>query len=298
MNAAPDETPQVAAAYEHCEELTRRAASNFYWGFRLLGHERRRALSAVYAFCRSADDIADEPGMATDPRRLLDAWRAELERVYAGTPRRPIGVALADAVQRFGIPRQHFDAIVAGVEMDLGRDRYEQWDDDLERYCYAVASAVGLIAIEIFGYRNPSARDYAIQLGLAFQLTNILRDVGEDARRGRIYLPQADLRRFGCTDADILAGRSTPEFRALMAFECARAGEHYGRASFLLAEEDRQSLAAAEAMRLIYGQLLRRIVVRHYDVFGENIRLTRSEKAGLAAAAWVRPHLDFLQRLP
>jgi len=289
---------EVAAAYDHCEALTRRAASNFYWGFRLLPPERRRALSAVYAFCRSADDIADEPGMAADPRRLLDAWRDELERVHAGRPRRPIGVALADAVHRFGIPREHFDAIVAGVEMDLSRDRYERWEGDLERYCYAVASAVGLIAIEIFGYRNPSARDYAVQLGLAFQLTNILRDVGEDAGRGRIYLPLDELRRFGCAEGDVLAGRSTPEFRALMAFECARAGECYGRASFLLAEEDRQSLAPAEAMRLIYGQLLRRIVVQHYDVFGPKIRLTRSEKAGLAAVAWVRPHLDFLQRLP
>jgi phytoene synthase len=282
----------LAAAYDHCETLTRRASSNFYWGFRLLPHDRRRALCAVYAFCRAADDIVDGP--TTDPRGLLARWRAELEAVYAGRPRHPIGVALRDAVERFAIPRGHFEAVISGVEMDLDRDRYETWERDLEEYCYRVASAVGLVCIEVFGYRNPSARQYAVELGLAFQLTNILRDVPDDARRGRIYLPRADLRRFGCREEDVLVGHCTDAFRQVMAFECARAGEHYGRARFLLAEEDRQSLAPAEAMRLIYEQLLRRILYRNYDVFGPKVRLTRPEKAGLAVAAWVRPHLRFL----
>src|SRR5882762_465498 len=287
----------LAAAYEHCEAVTRRASSNFYWGFRLLPHDRRRALCAVYAFCRAADDIADEPGAATDhvadSGRLLDRWREELARVYAGRPRHPIGVALADAVERFGLAREHFEAVIAGVEMDFSHDRYESWEEDLEEYCYRVAGAVGLVCIQVFGYRNPSARQYAVELGLAFQLTNILRDVAEDAQRGRIYLPRADLRRFGCREEDVLVGHCTEAFRQVMAFECARAGEHYGRARFLLAEEDRQSLAPAEAMRLIYEQLLRRIMFRQYDVFGPKIRLTRPEKAGLAVAAWVRPHLSF-----
>ena len=287
----------LASAYEHCEAVTRRASSNFYWGFRLLPHDRRRALCAVYAFCRAADDIADEPGAtadpAADPGPLLERWREELERVYAGTPRHPIGVALADTVERFAIEREHFQAVIAGVEMDLSRDRYETWENDLEDYCYRVAGAVGLVCIQVFGYRNPSAKQYAIELGLAFQLTNILRDVADDAQRGRIYLPRADLRRFGCREEDVLVGHCTEAFRNVMAFECARAGEHYGRARFLLAEEDRQSLAPAEAMRLIYEQLLRRIMFRHYDVFGPKVRLTRPEKAGLAVAAWVRPHLSF-----
>jgi phytoene synthase len=287
----------VDAAYDRCEAITRGAHSNFYWGFRLLPHERRRALCAVYAFCRAADDIADEPGVGKDPARMLDRWREELAGVYAGTPRHQIGVALADTVGRFGIPHEHFEAVVAGVELDLTRDRYENWKDDLARYCYGVAGAVGLIAIEIFGYRNPSAREYAVSLGLAFQLTNILRDVAEDAQRGRIYLPLADLRRFGCREEDVLARRMTEEFRQVMAFECARAGEYYGRARFSLAEEDRQTMAAAEAMRLIYEQLLRRLMFVRYEVFGEKIRLTRPEKAGLAVAAWVRPHLSFLYRL-
>jgi 15-cis-phytoene synthase len=289
-------TPRATAAYAHCEDLTRRAASNFAWAFRLLPHDRRRALAAVYAFCRAADDIVDEPGAARDPVHLLERWRDELDAAFAGRPRHPIGVALADAIERFGLPRQHFEAVIAGVEMDLQRDRYETWED-LSEYCYRVAAAVGLICIEIFGYENPSARQYAVHLGLAFQLTNILRDVGEDGRRGRIYVPRADLRYFDCPEEDLLAGRMTEALRQVMAFECARAGEHYGRARFLLAEEDRQSLAAAEAMRLIYEQLLRRILFRRYDVFGPKVRLTRPEKAGLAVAAWVRPHLRFLYRL-
>jgi 15-cis-phytoene synthase len=284
----------VSGAYEHCEMLTRRASSNFYWGFRLLPHDRRRALCAVYAFCRAADDLADEPGRDTDPRRLLAHWREELERAYAGRPVHPVGVALADTVARFAIPREHFDAVIAGVEMDLDRDRYETWEGDLEQYCYRVAGAVGLVCIEIFGYRDASARQYAVELGLAFQLTNILRDVADDAQRGRIYLPRADLKRFGCREEDVLVGHCTDAFRQVMAFESARAGEHYGRARFLLAEEDRQSLAPAEAMRLIYEQLLRRIMLRHYDVFGPKVRLTRPEKAGLAVAAWMRPHLRVL----
>ncbi|MFN8543905.1 MAG: presqualene diphosphate synthase HpnD [Candidatus Binatia bacterium] len=287
----------VEAAYEHCEALTRAAHSNFYWGFRLLPHDRRLALCAVYAFCRAADDIADEPGVGREPARLLARWREELAAAYAGRPQHPIGVALADTVERFHVPREHFEAVIAGVEMDLTRDRYDTWKDDLARYCYGVAGAVGLIAIELFGYRNPSAQEYAVSLGLAFQLTNILRDVAEDATRGRIYLPRADLARFGAREEDLLAGRMTEEIRHVLAFECARAGEYYGRARFSLAEEDRQSLAPAEAMRMIYEQLLRRVMFRRYDVFGAKVRLTRPEKAGLAVAAWVRPHLAFLYRI-
>jgi phytoene synthase len=171
------------------------------------------------------------------------------------------------------------------------------WDGDLSDYCYRVASAVGLIAIEIFGYSNPSARDYAVNLGIAFQLTNILRDVAEDGARGRIYLPREDFERFGCREEDVLAGRYTEPFRLLMQHECSRAGEYYGRARFSLAEEDRAPLAAAEAMRLIYEQLLRRVMFRRYDVFGPKVRLTSAEKAALAIAAWARPHLSFLYRI-
>src|SRR5206468_12404526 len=152
------------AAYEYCADVTRRASSNFYWGFRLLTPERRRSLCAVYAFCRAADDIADEPGAARDPAALLARWRDELDAVYAGRPRHQIGVALADTVERFHIPREHFEAVIAGVEMDLTRDRYATWEEDLAPYCYGVAGAVGLIALEIFGCQNRSARQYARHL--------------------------------------------------------------------------------------------------------------------------------------
>jgi phytoene synthase len=297
MTATAPARPSVEAAYEHCAAVTRRAHSNFYWGFRLLPTERRRGLTAVYAFCRAADDMADDPGMRTDPVRMIARWRDELHAAYAGRPTHPIGVALADTVARFAVPCAHFDAVVDGVEMDLRRTRYERWQGDLDEYCYRVASAVGLIAIEIFGYTNPSARDYAVNLGRAFQLTNILRDVAEDAARGRIYLPLEDLARFECPETDVLEGRCTEPFRRLMAFECARAGEYYGRARFSLAEEDRPSLAAAEAMRLIYEQLLRRVMFRRYDVFGPRVQLTRAEKAALAIAAWARPHLSFFYRI-
>ena len=297
MTATAHALPSLEAAYEHCAAVTRRAHSNFYWGFRLLPTERRRGLTAVYAFCRAADDMADDPSMRTDPVRMIARWREELHAAYAGHPTHPIGVALADTVSRFAVPRAHFDAVVDGVEMDLRRTRYDRWDGELAEYCYRVASAVGLIAIEIFGYTNSSARDYAVNLGRAFQLTNILRDVAEDAARGRIYLPLEDLARFGCAEADVLEGRCTEPFRRLMAFECARAGEYYGRARFSLAEEDRPSLAAAEAMRLIYEQLLRRVMFRRYDVFGPRVQLTRAEKAALAIAAWARPHLSFFYRI-
>jgi 15-cis-phytoene synthase len=288
----------LAAAYDHCEAVTRRASSNFYWGFRLLPHDRRRALCAVYAFCRSADDIADEPGATKDPRRVLARWREELGAVYGGRPRHPIALALADTIERFAIPREHFDAVISGVEMDLERDRYETWEGDLEQYCYRVAGAVGLVCIEIFGYRNPSARQYAIELGLAFQLTNILRDVLEDGARGRLYLPLDDLRQFDCSEDEVLAGRYTPQLAALLAFECGRARAYYLRAAGALAAEDRSSLATAEAMRRIYERLLDRIEARRFDVFGPRVALKSYEKVALAASGFWRSQLRGMHLRP
>lgn len=279
-------------AYEYCQQITRRSSSNFYYAFRLLTPERRAALYAVYAFCRFVDDIADDAGRR-DPVTLLARWRQELGHAYAGTPTHPIGYALTDAVSRFHLPQAHFLDLIAGVEMDLRQRRYASFDE-LYTYCYRVASTVGLLCIEIFGYQQPSARAYAVDLGIAFQLTNILRDVLEDARRGRIYLPLEDLRRFDCTEADLLSGRYSPRVGALMAFECGRARAYYLRARGALAAEDRGSLAAAEAMRSIYERLLDRIEARHFDVFGPKVTLPRYEKLTLALAAWGRSQLAFL----
>jgi len=279
-------------AYAYCQTVTRRSSSNFYYAFRLLTPERREALYAVYAFCRFVDDVADDQNRR-DPAALLARWHEELELVYGGAPTHPISYALADAVRRFRLPQEYFLDLTRGVEMDLTHRRYATFDE-LYQYCYRVASVVGLLCIEIFGYQRPSAREYAVDLGIAFQLTNILRDVLEDARRGRIYLPLEDLRRFDCTEAELLSGRYSPRVGALMAFECGRARAYYLRARGALAPEDRGSLAAAEAMRSIYERLLDRIEARHFDVFGPKVTLPRYEKVTLALAAWGRSQLALL----
>jgi len=278
----------VRAGYEACRAAVRASGSSFLPAFRLLPQDRRDALCAVYAFCRHVDDIADgDEANGGDPGHLLARWRGELDEVYGGSPTRPISVALADAARRFALPKGLFLEVLAGVEMDLSRSRYETIDE-LEQYCYRVASAVGLLCIEIFGYANPSARDYARDLGLAFQLTNILRDVAEDAERGRIYLPREDLVRFGVREEDLLAGRYSARLAALMAFECGRARAYYLRARGALASEDRRSLGAAEVMRLIYERLLDRIESRNFDVFATRITLPSYEKLTLALAGWGR----------
>lgn len=284
--------PSVRAARAYCAAVTRRSGTSFATAFRLLDPERRAALYAVYAFCRFVDDVADDDARH-DPAGLLARWREELDHIYGGTPTHPIGVALADAVRRFSLDRRHFDDLIRGVETDLERHRYETFDA-LAEYCYRVASTVGLLCIEIFGYAHASACDYARDLGIAFQLTNILRDVLEDARRGRIYLPLDDLERFDVDEKELLAGRYSPRLGALLAFECGRARAYYLRAQGALAAEDRASLAAAEAMRRIYERLLDRIEERRFDVFGARITLARREKVALTLRAWLRGHLPML----
>lgn len=274
----------LAQDYARCADITRRSSSNFYYAFMLLPAERRRALNAVYAFCRFIDDIADDETI-TEPAVMLARWRDELHRVFAGTPTRAVGRALADNVDRFGIQRKYFDEIIDGVEMDLTRRRYESFDE-LDLYCRRVASAVGLICIEIFGYRNSATRTYAEKLGLAFQLTNIIRDVHEDASRGRIYLPLEDLRRFEVTETEVLEGVYSDRFRRLMAFEAERAREFYRSAAAVLPREDRRSMLSAEAMRLIYSALLEQIIRSDYRVFGRRHRLSTPRKLYLVGRAW------------
>lgn len=270
--------------YARCAEITRQSSSNFYYAFMLLPPARRRALYAVYAFCRFIDDIADDETIA-EPAAMLARWRDELRNVFAGSPTRPVSRALADNVGRFGLPRRYFEEIIDGVEMDLTRRRYESFDQ-LDLYCRRVASAVGLICIEIFGYRNPASRIYAEKLGLAFQLTNIIRDVREDAARGRIYLPLEDLRRFEVTEAELLEGAYSSRFRALMAFEASRARDFYRAAAAALPPEDRPSMLSAEAMRLIYSALLEQIVRSEYRVFDRRHRLSTPRKLYLVGRAW------------
>jgi len=292
QNEMDDRRHDVAsldADYERCAEITRRSRSSFYYAFILLTAERRRALNAVYAFCRFIDDIADDESIR-EPAALLTRWREELDRVYAGVPTRALSRALADSARRFAIPRVHFEEIIAGVEMDLSRTRYQTFEE-LRPYCYRVASALGLICIEIFGYRNPSAKTYAENLGLALQLTNILRDVREDAARGRIYLPLEDLARFNVSEDEILGGVYSSNFISLMDFEAKRARELYAAAQKALAAEDRSTLLTAEAMRLIYGALLERIIKSNYRVLDRRHRLSAPHKLYLVGRAWAEGRL-------
>lgn len=287
----------LSEAYAYCRQVTRKSSSNFYYAFRLLPAERHNALCSLYAFCRFMDDIADQPEVGATSLQgkgkkerleiLLNAWREELQQCYSGSSRHPISLALSDTVQRFPIQQEHLAGIIDGVEMDLSRTHYGTFEE-LYDYCYHVASLVGLACIEIFGYRNPSAREYAVNLGIAFQLTNILRDVGEDAQRGRVYLPEEDLARFGYTEHDLGNGVYNEAFVRLMTFEGNRAREYYNRALRNRAPEDQRSLVAAEAMRLIYSRLLDTLEQRNFAVFSSRVTLPSSRKAQLAFQAWAR----------
>jgi phytoene synthase len=281
-------------------------ATSFYYAFLVLPRPQREAIIAVWDFCRAVDDAVDEPegagarvqgpgsrGRGPDRdalRAVLAGWRDELDRCYTGAPQTTEGRALQPWIRHFDLSRQPFADLIDGVEMDLDRDRYETFAA-LYEYCWRVASTVGLICIEIFGQRSAPAREYALNLGLALQLTNIIRDVGGDAARGRVYLPQDDLARFGCTDADLLAGRATPPVAALLAFESGRAREYYRRAAGLLPSLDRRALVAAEIMGRIYRETLARIERAGYDVFSARVRVPRARQAALAVATWLRIRL-------
>jgi phytoene synthase len=277
------------ADYARCAQVTRESSSSFYYAFMLLPAERRRALHAVYAFCRLIDDIADDAA-TRDPAVLLARWREELDRVFDGAPTYPVSRALADSVRHFAIPRRYFGELIDGAEMDLARVRYQTFED-LRLYCYRVASTVGLICIEIFGYRNPGTRIYAENLGIALQLTNIMRDVSEDASRGRIYIPLEDLAHFGVSPEEIFDGVHSDRFERLMEFEANRANSFYAAAERALPAEDRSTLLTAEAMRLIYGALLKRIVRSNYHVLGRRHSLSAPRKLLLVGRAWATARL-------
>jgi phytoene synthase len=260
--------------------------TSFYYSFLVLPAAKRDAIIAVWDFCRAVDDAVDEPGRA-DPQAALEGWRAEIGRCFAGAPQTRQGKHLQPFIGPFRLPRRPFEDLVDGVEMDLRIARYDTFEA-LYEYCWRVASTVGLICVEIFGYTRPESRDYAVNLGIALQLTNIVRDVRVDLERGRLYLPGEDLRRFAVTEAELRAGRMTDGVRSLLAHQCSRALAYYARAHELLPREDRRSLVAAEIMRGIYRSVLDRIERADYDVFGETIRVPRSRRAAIAATIWAR----------
>jgi phytoene synthase len=271
--------------------------TNFYYSFLVLPPRKRRAIVAVWDFCRAVDDAVDEvePGADAEARAAarLEAWRSELEACYetvdvdhAG-PRSAQGRALQEYIREFNLPRTPFNDLIDGVAMDLSYVRYPTFDA-LAEYCRRVASTVGLVCVEIFGYRDPGTREYAVDLGMALQLTNIIRDVASDLERGRTYLPSEDLVRFGVTEEALRRGEVTPPVRALLEFECARARDYYRRASASLPPADARSLVAAEIMGGIYFEILERIERAGYDVFRERIRVPRPYRALIALRIWAR----------
>lgn len=268
--------------------------TNFYYSFLVLPADKRAAIVAVWDFCRAVDDAVDEAEAGSEATQVA-VWRREVAACFeAGRPVTPQGQALAPLVTRFNLPRSAFDALVEGVEMDIGSRRYETFDE-LYEYCLRVASAVGLMCVEIFGYRDRRARQYAIDLGVALQLTNILRDVPGDLARGRVYLPQEDLRRYGVTEDDLRreaaeAGRGvrSAAVRALLAHQAGRAREYYARAAASLPPGDARRLVAAEIMGAIYFAILEKIEHHDYDVFSGVIRIPRPRRAWIALRTWVR----------
>jgi phytoene synthase len=274
--------------------------TNFYYSFLVLPHDKRRAIVAVWDFCRAVDDAVDEAKGAEAARGEIARWRVELAAAFEGrTPATPQATALAPLVTRFNLPRPAFEALIEGVEMDLESRRYETFDD-LYQYCIRVASAVGLICLEIFGYGDSRSRQYAIDLGVALQLTNILRDVPEDLRRGRVYIPQEDLRRHACSESDLAreadaagGGVRSNAVKALLRQQAGRAREYYQRAASGLPRADRRHLVAAEIMGAIYRGILTRIEAADYDVFSRVVTIPRPRRALIAAVTWTRTALSF-----
>lgn len=277
-------------AYAHCRRITKAEAKNFYYAFVTLPRSRRRAIYAAYAFCRLCDDIADEPLPIDEKLRRLREVEAALEAAKNGHPGGPVYQALAHAVQEYDIPWEDLVEVVRGVEMDLTITRYETFDD-LRSYCYRVASVVGLICIQVCGYSDPKAREYAIDLGLAMQLTNILRDIQEDAELGRVYLPQEELARFGYSEEQLMAGEIDENFTKFMEFQVARARDYFTKGKQLLKLLPMRTRACPSVLGGIYSHVLDRIEDKGYDVYERRISLPSREKLFLTVRLWCQSYV-------
>lgn len=269
--------------------------TNFYYSFLVLPAEKRRAIVGVWDFCRAVDDAVDELGEGDSAAAEVERWRKELAACFeARHPETRQGRALQPLIPRFQLPRAPFESLIEGIEMDLGTRRYERFED-LYEYCIRVASSVGLICLEIFGYRDPRSREYAVDLGVALQLTNILRDVPGDLARGRLYIPLEDLRRHQCSEDDLRleaaragGGVQSAAVKELLARQAGRARDYYRRAAAALPRGDARRLVAAEIMGAIYRAILGRIERADYDVFTEVVRIPRPRRALIAASTWAR----------
>ncbi|RSZ61006.1 presqualene diphosphate synthase HpnD [Massilia atriviolacea] len=272
---------------EYCQQKTVQSGSSFYYSFLFLPPERRRAITALYAFCREVDDTVDECTDQSIARIKLAWWRNELGAMYAGAPTHPVTQALQPHLTVYNLQEKHMQAIVDGMEMDLDQTRYLDYTA-MKRYCWHVASVVGILSASIFGVTNPKTLEYAEQLGLAFQLTNIIRDVGEDARKGRIYLPVNELQQFGVTAADLLNARHSDKFENLMRFQTERAQTVYDDAFALLPKEDRRAQRPGLMMAAIYRTVLDEIERDSFHVLNQRISLTPLRKLWLAWKTYVR----------
>jgi 15-cis-phytoene synthase len=280
----------VHTATPYLPELSQNRKSNFYYSFLSLPRLKRDAIETIYAFCRVTDDIVDEGSDEKENHVRLLQWTDELKRSLYGVSRFTLLNKLSAIINHFHIPMDLFYDLIKGMEMDLTQKRYGTFAE-LEQYCYRVASTVGLISAEVFGYTNARTKEYAIQLGIALQLTNILRDIKADAKKGRIYLPLEDLQRFGYSEAELLNSTYNKQFVALMKFECDRAHEYYRHAKACLAEEDKPLFTAARTMGNIYYLLLLRIERAHYNVFSKRIRLASPFKILVAMVLQLRNKL-------
>ncbi len=271
----------------YCKSKAASSGSSFYYSFLFLPPPRRRAITALYAFCREVDDVVDEIEDQQLARTKLAWWRSEIANLYAGNPQHPVTQALAPCIEPYGITAERLNEIIDGMQMDLEQSRYLDFKG-LERYCYLVAGVVGLLAAGIFGYRNPQTLEYAKNLGLAFQLTNIIRDVGEDARRNRIYLPMDELKRFEVPASDILNARASDNFTRLMQFQAERARSYYAQAQACLPAEDRRQQRAGLIMAAIYRTVLDEVAADGFRVLTQRTSLTPMRKLWIAIRTWLK----------
>src|SRR3990172_7753458 len=270
---------------QYCKDKPASSGSSFYYSFLFLPPDKRRAITALYAFCREVDDVVDECSDANVARTTLNWWRGQVAEIYGGKPQHPVALVLVRVVRQFKLAQEHLLEIIDGMEMDIDRPRYPDFKS-LQLYCYRVASVVGLLSAEIFGYRDRRTLKYAHDLGIAFQLTNIIRDVGEDARRTRIYLPMDELQQFGVAAADILNARETEDFHKLMAFQVERAQRYYRQALDHLPTADRKAQRTGLIMAAIYRATLDEVVASGCHMLKERVSLTPLRKLWLAYKTW------------
>lgn len=278
---------------DEAKEIAKNSKSSFYYAFNLLPEDKRDAMNTVYAFCRQTDDIIDEGNESLEIKyQKLHRWRLEFQKSLTGQSDFPLLNKLIRIISKFNIPLDPFYDLIKGMEMDLQKNRYLTFDD-LQLYCYRVASTVGLMCIEIFGYKHKTTKDFAVNLGIALQLTNILRDIKKDLEKGRIYLPKEDMAKFNYSEDELVRYVYNENFRDLMAYEVHRAKTYFDAATSCLNLDDKRAMFAARAMQHIYYKMLNKIIDADYDVFNKNINISKIQKVGIAIGVWAKYRLVY-----